>query len=605
MTIQRRLRIAAPILAALCAFVLMANPAVAQKTWVGGLSGSWNTASNWSPSGVPTSSDNVVISGGVSGVSITFSANGAANTLSITNQVTFTSNFTLTVSGLTYIGSPSTVGTLVLNYASNSSTTLLAASGGLNFMYTGSTITNGAAVNRDVAISIGSTITMVDVNCYIGNPNSGPTISSTVGNANALASDVRFEGDLTLGSAGLVLGTRNLYVGKYAQVIVPGTVGATDGFIQVAGNNTTAQGTVRRQFDAVGDQFTFPIGPAGGRMSPISLRIASASVGTFTGGSPWPHVSARVVLNQGGNGGHPENQQQQKVWVHWPLQPFGINCPVGLAGLMEFHNNYRSGSASDLYSARFTDNYEDVLGAGGWDLTGTVQVIGTSGDVRAVPFGPWFTPGAAVPCFGDFTVGQGTPGGDPVPVELVSFSARYVRDNVELNWQTATELNNYGFAIERSLDGESWEEVDFVPGAGNSYSPRFYNYTDLLEDGLRRVPQLAYRLRQVDRDGTTDFSSIVFVKTGAMPEGVELYAAYPNPFNPSTTLSFSLRETLPVTVKVFNMFGQEVVTLLDNASTDAGFHTVGFQGNSLPSGSYSVMLQAGSTVRHQRIVLNK
>ncbi|HOJ04529.1 MAG TPA: T9SS type A sorting domain-containing protein [Bacteroidota bacterium] len=196
-------------------------------------------------------------------------------------------------------------------------------------------------------------------------------------------------------------------------------------------------------------------------------------------------------------------------------------------------------------------------------------------------------------------------GGGPTPVELVSFNARYLNEQVELNWRTATELNNYGFAIERSRDGALWEEIDLVPGAGNSFSPRNYVYTDKLEGDLRNATRLSYRLRQIDRDGTTEYSRIVVVNTGALPSGVELYAAYPNPFNPSTTVSFSLTEALPVTVKVYNMFGQEVVTLLDNANTVAGFHTVGFQGNNLPSGSYTVTLQAGATVRHQRILLSK
>lgn len=196
-------------------------------------------------------------------------------------------------------------------------------------------------------------------------------------------------------------------------------------------------------------------------------------------------------------------------------------------------------------------------------------------------------------------------GGGPTPVELVSFNARYINEQVELNWRTATELNNYGFAIERSQDGALWEEIDLVPGAGNSFSPRNYVYNDKLEGDLRNATRLSYRLRQIDRDGTTEYSRIVVVNTGALPGGVELYAAYPNPFNPSTTVSFSLTEALPVTVKVYNMFGQEVVTLLDNANTVAGFHTVGFQGNNLPSGSYTVTLQAGATVRHQRILLSK
>jgi hypothetical protein len=204
--------------------------------------------------------------------------------------------------------------------------------------------------------------------------------------------------------------------------------------------------------------------------------------------------------------------------------------------------------------------------------------------------------------FGDITIGEST---NPVPVELTSFSARYIRDNVELSWQTATELNNYGFAIERSRDGEIWEEIDFVNGAGNSYSPKSYTYTDLLDPAAKRAPKLAYRLRQIDRDGTTEYSNIVFVTLAALPAGVELYEAYPNPFNPSTTISFSLGAAAPVKINVFDIYGREVATILDNAALEAGVHTAAFRASALPSGSYIVVLNAAGVTRYQRVVLNK
>lgn len=206
---------------------------------------------------------------------------------------------------------------------------------------------------------------------------------------------------------------------------------------------------------------------------------------------------------------------------------------------------------------------------------------------------------------GAFYLDNLSAGGGPTPGEFTSFSARYVREQVELKWQTATELNNYGFAIERSEDGKVWTEVDFVPGAGNSFSPRSYSWTDQLDDKLRRNSKLAYRLLQMDRDGSTEYSNIVYVTLGPAPANVELHDAYPNPFNPATTVSFTLPEAMPVTVRVQNLLGQDIVTLLQNAAVDAGVHTVSFNGDRLPSGSYVLLLQAGNVVRHQRIVLTK
>ncbi|MFA6232928.1 MAG: T9SS type A sorting domain-containing protein [Bacteroidota bacterium] len=192
-----------------------------------------------------------------------------------------------------------------------------------------------------------------------------------------------------------------------------------------------------------------------------------------------------------------------------------------------------------------------------------------------------------------------------MPVELTSFSARYIDRSVQLNWNTATELNNFGFAIERSQDSENWEEVGFVPGYGTSSSPKSYAHIDYLNDELAYAPQLAYRLRQMDRDGTTDYSNIVYVKTGELPAGVALYTAYPNPFNPATTISFTMQESANVNLKVYNTFGQEVATLLRNSAMDAGLHTVAFNGDKLPSGVYLAVLEANGVLQQQKLVLNK
>jgi hypothetical protein len=177
-----------------------------------------------------------------------------------------------------------------------------------------------------------------------------------------------------------------------------------------------------------------------------------------------------------------------------------------------------------------------------------------------------------------------------MPVELTSFSARYIDRSVRLSWNTATELNNFGFAVERSQDSRNWEEVGFVQGFGTSLSPKSYAYTDYLKDEAAFAPQLAYRLRQMDRDGTTDYSNIVYVK---------------NPFNPATTISFTMQESANVNLKVYNTFGQEVATLLSNTAMDAGLHTVPFNGDQLPSGVYLAVLEANGARQQQKLVLNK
>ncbi|MBR9978164.1 MAG: T9SS type A sorting domain-containing protein [Bacteroidetes bacterium] len=568
--------------------LLTTQSSAVTKTWSGGAIGDWGNGFNWTPNGVPGSGDDVVIS---SSASITNGSATTINSITVSSAATIISDYQITV-GNTTISAP-----LYLEYESSTGNV-----NGINILSItnlnlSGTIERGSSwTTSDVRISISGTITMSG----IASNFIGTDVYTNIGNENALQSHVRFEGDINLPN-GLVLGNYDLYIGIDADVLTPNAVvGSAGDCIETAGDNSNPAGTVRKQYTAVGDEFTFNVSPGSNRLSPITIKIiAPTSSSKFTSATPWPHISVRVVYNSGGNGGHPENQQNQEVWVHWPVKGFGIDEPVYLSGEMTFSNTYRSGQPDELFSARYAPHYEDAGSTGGWDLTGTVQVTTTSGNLRSVPFDGF-------PGFGDFTVGQGNPfGGDPIPVELTSFSARFTDDAVRLNWKTATELNNYGFAIERSTDRERWEEVGFMEGHGTSNSPKSYAWTDRLDERLTRLPELAYRLRQIDRDGTTEYSNIVLVNTGALPEGVELYAAYPNPFNPATTISFSVAETANVTLRVYNALGQVVATLLEGSAMDAGLHTMSFNAETLPSGLYMAVIEAGGALQQQKLVLNK
>lgn len=590
-------RLVMTMMLALATFALSSQALAGTKTWIGGSTGSWHVDGNWTPVGVPGSLDDVDINTLTNSVTITISSDVAVASIDVVSgvpyEVVFITDNTVTT------GSMSVSGMLRLGYSAGSAGDILHVTGAL-------TLTNGIIARHsswtttDVRINLGGTISMNDILLsYIGSD-----VYTNVATATALASHVRFEGDVNL-PVGLTLGSYDLYLGVDADALTPNAVpGSSGNCIVTAGDNTTVMGTVRKQYTATGQSFTFYVSPMDGKdsglCSPLTLEIIEptppSAFGTY---DPWPHVSVRVVLNKGSQKGHPENRQQQKVWVHWPVRGYGMIEPVLFAGLMTFSNTYRSGGADSLYSARYTPLYELIGSGGGWDLIGSQLVEITTGNLRWVPFNGF-------PGFGDFTVGQGTPGGgDPVPVELTSFSARALDGTVRLSWQTATETNNFGFAIERSRDGAEWEEVGFVPGAGTTYSPKSYTYNDRLTDENLRLPRLAYRLRQMDRDGTTEYSNIVFVQTGELPDNAELYAAYPNPFNPTTTISFAMKNAANVTLKVYNTFGQEVATLLANSAMDAGLHTVPFAGDALPSGVYMAVLDADGVQQYQKLVLNK
>jgi len=172
-----------------------------------------------------------------------------------------------------------------------------------------------------------------------------------------------------------------------------------------------------------------------------------------------------------------------------------------------------------------------------------------------------------------------------VPVELTSFAAVVAGGNVELNWSTATETNNQGFQIERSNDGE-FTSVGYVAGHGTTTETQNYIFTD------RDVPvgSYSYRLKQVDFDGTFEYSDVVEAEVAA-PVEFSLDQNYPNPFNPSTTITFRLAADSKVSLKVFDVLGQEVITLINN-DLSAGSHQVDFDASNLNSGVYFYKIEA-------------
>jgi hypothetical protein len=173
-----------------------------------------------------------------------------------------------------------------------------------------------------------------------------------------------------------------------------------------------------------------------------------------------------------------------------------------------------------------------------------------------------------------------------VPVELASFTAELSGNDAILNWTTASELNNQGFEIEHSTDNQNFSKIGFVPGFGTTTEMKSYSF---------RVSDISagvqyYRLKQIDFDGTTTIYNSVEV-TGPVPNTFVLNQNHPNPFNPSTTISFSLPVEANVTIKLFNMLGQEVVKITAG-SFQSGNHNIDFKAENLTSGAYIYTLEA-------------
>ncbi|MDT3695496.1 MAG: T9SS type A sorting domain-containing protein [Ignavibacterium sp.] len=197
--------------------------------------------------------------------------------------------------------------------------------------------------------------------------------------------------------------------------------------------------------------------------------------------------------------------------------------------------------------------------------------------------------------------------GRTVPVELITFSASVNENDVILNWTTATEINNQGFEIERSEKlevrnentDEDWENIGFINGNGTTTEIRHYTFIDHdVNNGCYN-----YRLKQLDFDGSFEYSNIVEVKV-RIPFEFFLSQNYPNPFNPSTIIKYSLKDDGKVSLKIFNSLGEEVRTLV-NEIKPAGNYEVEFNASNLPSGVYIYSIQSGDFVSSKKMILLK
>ena len=190
-------------------------------------------------------------------------------------------------------------------------------------------------------------------------------------------------------------------------------------------------------------------------------------------------------------------------------------------------------------------------------------------------------------------IGVGISPAGALPVELTSFTAYLSGGNVELRWVTATEVRNYGFEIERNLTQtlsqggglNGWEKIGFVEGHGNSNSPKEYSFTDVPNGGTK----FQYRLKQIDTDGKYEYSSIVSIEINT-PTQYALNQNFPNPFNPSTVITYSLPISSNVTLRIYDVLGKLITTLV-NENQELGTYRITFNAEGLSNGMYFYELQ--------------
>ena len=305
--------------------------------------------------------------------------------------------------------------------------------------------------------------------------------------------------------------------------------------------------------------FTFPIGDNTGtaEYSPYTVNFTS---GAFSSG----YVTARVV-----DAKHPNNSSTTNyITRYWPITSSGIT-----AFSCDIQGYY---TVADIVGSESNMTCAEWNGSSWYDLATAPnatdhKILGT------------------VTSFGDFTAGEAI----ALPVELTSFSASVISNKVFLKWRTATEVNNYGFSVERKA-GNDWMEIGFVAGQGTVNTPQQYTFID---DNPVRLQEIFYRLKQMDRDGSISYSAAVLVKFNGTAN-MALDQNYPNPFgasalsgNQATNISFTLDQARDVKLNVYDITGK-LIARLASGMHQKGNYVIPFSAGMLPAGAYYYVLES-------------
>ncbi len=244
----------------------------------------------------------------------------------------------------------------------------------------------------------------------------------------------------------------------------------------------------------------------------------------------------------------------------------------------------------------FSGLSQNLLSGLSANTTYTIEVwahIGGTGD----PVGPLYDNNNGNPT--NFTATFSTDAS--LPVELNSFTSLILNNRIQLNWQTSTEVNNYGFQIERTSTSlnDIWGKIGFVNGNGNSNSPKNYTFTDSPIGGTK----FQYRLKQIDFDGKFEYSPIIEVEL-ELPASFSVQQNFPNPFNPTTTIKYELPQNSFVSIKVYDSIGRELKSLI-NQYQERGLQQVKFDASGLPSGIYYYTINAGNYSATRKMLLIK
>jgi len=403
------------------------------------------------------------------------------------------------------------------------------------------------------------------------------TVNKASGNVH-LTSSFTVNGTLTVTSGDLDLNGETLTLGSSA------TVSETAGNTVMGSSGSI---TTTRSINA----------PSSLNVGGLGLAITSVSnLGSTT--------VTRTHQVRTGNG----NSSIERAFEVSPANNSGLNATL----VFIYDDSELNGlTENDLTLFNSTDNGTTWAGAGGSLNTtnNTVTLNGIDG------FSLWTAAASST----------------PLPTQMAEFvvegGARSAGGgfDAELRWKTETEVDNFGFEVERKLvrglgfkvQGAQpetsnlipahagietqWSKAGFVKGSGTSTSPKEYSSLDCqLPPG-----RYAYRIKQIDNNGSARHTDVVEVEVGLAPREFTLSQNYPNPFNPTTTIEFTLPEDGPVKLDIFDIRGRLVTTLLDENLAAGIYHHVLFDAGALPSGIYFSRVAFGNSSRIRKLTFIK
>ena len=396
------------------------------------------------------------------------------------------------------------------------------------------------------------------------------TINRT--NGVSLSADLSVSGTLTLTAGTLTLGAYTLTLG--ASSSVSGTPSASSMII------TNAAGVLRKMFSGTGT-FTFPVGTS----SDYTPATVTFTTGTFGAGA---YLDLLTVASKHGS----NTSGTDYLKRYWTFNQYNITNFTYNINLQYISPADVIGTEANIYTGKWDGSTWQQFAQAN---TTTHQLTGT---------------GAA--SFSTFTGGQQS----AMPVTLSSFTSSVSGQNITLRWTTSSEQNNTGFEIQRTPSSENqWVTAGTINGKGTTTTPTNYTFLD------KNLPtgKYQYRLKQTDHNGNSEYHTLPGTVEIALPTKYELFQNYPNPFNSTTVIKFSIPNTegFPslegyaqrgvgnVTLKLYDITGREVLTIINNEYKPAGYYTINLNASSLSSGVYFYRMVSNKFIETKKLTLIK